>query len=377
MKILMVAEGYVPVPPTKYGGTERVIYYLIKGLVDRGHEVTLLASGDSDVPCRLIPVTPKHTFFGKNDAEQAKIEKKIEKIRAYTKELIHKEMKTHDILHSHGFDLIEFQDYPTVTTLHNMLMVEFWGPEYFDKRRNLNFITVSENQQEPLPELNYVGVCYNGEDDSEFPYEANPDDYIAFIGRFDEDKNPHLAIDLALKLNMKIKLAGKTDYKGKRYFEEKIKPHLDNPLVEYWGEIGHEEKVKLLSKAKVNLHPTNFREPFGLTVLEAAYMGTPTLAIRRGSMPELIEDGRTGVLVEDFDQGYHEIQKCFTLDREYISKRARLLFNYKTMAKQYEIAYKHVLDIYNEQHSHHKKVLEKTFNTRTVLNLAWKTKGEN
>lgn len=363
MRILIVAESYVPIPPTKYGGTERIIYYQIKGLMERGHDVTLLGPGDSKVPCRLIPICEKHLFFGKTAAEQKQVEQKTHQIRKYTKKLIAKYGPHADIIHSHGFDLKDFQQLPNATTLHNML--SFWGPNYFAKRPGLFYITVSENQQAPLPFLNYVGVCYNGLDPDEFTFQKRPSDYLCFIGRFDEDKNPHVAIDLALKLGMKIKLAGKLDYKGERYFKEKIEPHLDNPLVEYLGEIGMKEKINLLKNAKVNLHPTNFREPFGLTVLEAAYCGTPTLAIRRGSMPELIENTRTGMLVEDFDEGYHAITKCFEMDRNYISQRARLLFNYQTMAKQYEIAFNHV-----------RSVFEKTANTRTVLNLAWKTKKE-
>ena len=142
---------------------------------------------------------------------------------------------------------------------------------------------------------------------------------------------------------MKIKLAGKIDHESEGYFEEEIKPYLKHRLVEFLGEIGFEEKVELLSNAKCNLHPTNFREPFGLTVLEAAYCGTPTLAISRGSMPELIEPERTGMLVEDFVEGRHAIQNCFNMDREYISSRARQLFNYQNMSRHYLEAYATVI----------------------------------
>lgn len=374
MKILVVGEGYIPVPPIKYGGTERVIYYLIKGLVEAGHDVTLLASGDSQVPCKLIPICEKHTFFGKNDAEQAEVDKKIKKIRSYTKRLIKKLAPQMDIIHSHGFDLKDFQEYPNITTMHNMVsFYDSLDSKYFQKRPGLYYVTVSENQQHPNPDLQYVGVAYNGTDPNDFTFNPTPDNYLCFIGRFDEDKNPHIAIELALKLGMKIKLAGKLDYKGTRYFEEKIKPHLDNPLVEYWGEIGLKEKNELLSGAICNLHPTNFREPFGLTVLEAAYCGTPTLAIERGSMPELIEDGRTGILVEDFDEGYHVIQKCFEMDRNYISQRARLLFNYKTMTKQYEIAYTKVMEAYEHKKDFENRVRQNLLESQSSLQKIWRS----
>ena len=154
---------------------------------------------------------------------------------------------------------------------------------------------------------------------------------------------------LAIQLGIKIKMAGKLDYLGNSYFQKIIKPYFKHPLVEYLGEIGFAEKVALISKAKCNLHPTSFREPFGLAVIEAAYCGTPTLAIRRGSMPELIENGKTGVLVEDFVEGFHQINKCFELDRQYIAKRAREKFNYQNMAKQYSQAYKQVVNSFKNK----------------------------
>lgn len=368
----MVAEPWVPVPPIKYGGTERVIYYLIKGLMERGHEVTLLAPADSNVPCKLIPTCEKHTFFGKDKPEQDLIEKKVVKIHAYMKKLLTQLLPETDIIHSHAFDLKNFQGYPNLTTLHGPFI--FSQLRYFEKRTGLFFATVSENQQEGFPDLQYVGVCYNGLDPSEFPYTAKAKDYLCFIGRFDHEKQPHLAIELALRLGMKIKVAGKLDHLGKDYFEEKVKPYFSNPLVEYMGELAMKEKIQLLRHARVNLHPTGFREPFGLTVLEAAYCGTPTLAISQGSMPELIENGRTGLLVEDFVEGYHHMEQLFQMDRNYISERSRNLFNYKTMARQYELAYQKVIEIFEERKKLNLKTLEEMQTTRNILKGVWTTK---
>jgi glycosyltransferase involved in cell wall biosynthesis len=148
---------------------------------------------------------------------------------------------------------------------------------------------------------------------------------------------------------MKIKLGGKLDYSSGEYFEKELKPLLKHPLVEYLGEMDRAQTIKLLSRAKCNLHPTGFREPFGLTVLEAAYCGTPTLAIKKGSMPELIKEGKTGLLVEDFVEGIHNLEKCFSMDREYIAKRARKMFNYQNMAKGYIRAYKKIIRIYRSK----------------------------
>lgn len=291
-------------------------------------------------------------------------------MQRHTKLILRKLAEEVDIIHSHGFDLKDFQDYPNLTTLHGPFV--FSKLRYFEQRRGLFYVTVSENQQEGFPDLQYAGVCYNGLDPAEFPFVKHPEDYLCFIGRFDHEKQPHLAIELALRLGMKIKLAGKLDYLGRLYFEEKVKPYLKNPLVEYWGEIAMKEKIKLISNARVNLHPTGFREPFGLTVLEAAYCGTPTLAIAHGSMPELIEEGRTGLLVEDFVEGYHHIDELFNMDRHYISERARNLFNYKIMARQYELAYEKVIEIFEERRNLSKKTLSEMQRMRDVLRGVWK-----
>jgi glycosyltransferase involved in cell wall biosynthesis len=340
MKIAIVAGPYVPIPPPKYGGTEQVVHYLIKGLLEAGHEPILLGAGDSEVNCRLIPIVDKAVYFPKHKKDIPEYKIIIKKINAVTNRKLRELLPEIDIIHSHGFDLKRFKTFPNVTTLHNK--IEFDQLDYYLHHRYLNFVSISKNQQGALEDLKYVGVVYNGEDPDQFPIVTEPEDYVCFLGRFDRDKNPHLAIQLAISMNIKIKLAGKIDFEGEDYFGE-VEKYFDHPLVEYLGELGFDEKVELLSKARCNLHPTNFREPFGLTVLEAAYCGTPTLAVSRGSMPELIEPGRTGVLVEDFIEGRSHIEECFAMDRKYIASRARQLFNYRTMTDQYLRVYEKVM----------------------------------
>lgn len=366
MRIAIIASPYLPIPPTKYGGTERVIDFVIKGLQELDHEVILFASGDSQVTCELIPICEKSLPFAKNAEEDAKFQPLREAAARKTAEELRKNLHRIDIIHTHGvaikpsdLDITQFKDFPNVTTLHGPIILQ--NMEYFENHKDFYYITISNNQQETFPDLKYVGTVYNGLDPAPFKVNETPEDYLCFLGRFDRDKNPHLAIHLALKLGMKLKMAGKIDLAGNDFFDQEVKPHLDNPLIEYLGELGFEDKATLIANAKCNLHPTGFREPFGLSVLEAAYCGTPTMAISRGSMPELIEENRTGILVEDFDAGYHQIQKCFEMDRNYIAQRARLLFNYKTMAKQYVLAYEKVIELYkSEAGSKHEesKVLE-------------------
>ena len=340
MKVAMIANPYYPVPPAKYGGTERVIFYLIKGLQEKGHEPILLAPADSKVDCELIPVCEKSLPFPRKMSSGYRLA--IRQALRKTKLELEKLAAFVDIIHSHDFDLKDFQGFPSVTTIHGH--IGFENMSYFQERQNQFFISISKNQQVPFPDLKYAGVAYNGLDPAEFPFVGTPENYLCFFGRFDLDKSPHLAIQLALALGMRIKLAGKIDLHGYEYFKEQIKPYLKHPLVEYLGEIGMAEKIDLASNARCNLHPLmGRREPFGLTVIEAAYCGTPTMAMNRASMTELIENGKTGLLVEDFVEGYHKIKEVFNLDRGYVAKRTRKLFNYRRMTHQYIRAYRKVL----------------------------------
>jgi glycosyltransferase involved in cell wall biosynthesis len=342
MRIAIVAEPYVPVPPPKYGGTERVIGHLIDGLLELGHEPILIGPGDSTVACPILPSVDKALWFPRHKSDTVEHDKRVKAAMRATFHLIKAVQNKVDIIHSHGFDMLPFRNFPSITTLHNPLLLEHIP--YYLRRRGVRYVCISENQTKVLPNLNMVGVVYNGLNPTDFPFVAKPEDYVTFIGRFDREKSPHLAIQLALSLGVPIKLAGKIDFRSDGYFEDEIQPHLDNPLVEYLGELGMQEKIELVSNARVNLHPTGFREPFGLTVLEAAYCGTPTLAISRGSMPELILDNKTGVLVEDFVEGYSAFERCIKLDRAFISQHARYTFNYQHMAMGYVELYQRTID---------------------------------
>jgi glycosyltransferase involved in cell wall biosynthesis len=350
LKVAIVANPFAAIPPKGYGGIELVINYLIKGLLELGHKPLLLGAGDSKIDCPVIPIVEKAMFFPQDPVQIPAFRKWLDEVEDKTIEILKNLLPEIDVIHSHGFDLLNFADFPNLYTLHNpfnLIAPDFkFTPlslEFFEQRKHLNYVSISDNQREGSPDLNYVATIYNGEDTSIFPFVAEPEDYVCFLGRFDPDKNPHLAIELALKEGIKIKLAGKIDFKGRAYFSDVIKPYLKNPLVEYLGELGFKDKVKLISRAKANLHPTSFREPFGLTVVEAAYCGTPTLAIERGAMPELIKDGVTGKLVEDFVEGAHQLHECYEMDRELIAERARRKFNYRRMTRGYVGAYKKVI----------------------------------
>ncbi|MBX4196948.1 glycosyltransferase family 4 protein [Candidatus Saccharibacteria bacterium] len=349
MKIAIVASPFASVPPIKYGGSERVIYYLIKGLIEKGHEPILLGTGDSDVDCDLIPIVRRAIFFPSDLKNIALFNRRVRLIEKRTERKLKMLLPEIDVIHSHKFDLKGFGSFPSLTTLHDPFVLDRpkyinnFPLTYYKERKKLNYVAISHSQQASYPDLNYAGVVYNGEDPSEFPIVLKPNNYVCFVGRFDREKNPHLAIQLAVSQGIHIKLVGKSDYGSRSYFNEEIKPYLDHPLVEFLGELDRSETIKVLSKAKCNLHPTGYREPFGLTVMEAGYCGTPTLAIAKGSMSELIEDNKTGILVEDFVQGYHVLKKCFSLDREYIATKTRKRFNYHKMTQDYIHAYRRVI----------------------------------
>lgn len=357
LKIAIVALPYISIPPKNYAGTERVIDVQIKGLMELGHDVILLAPGDSQVDCELIPICEHELPTAPDELQESRLEPLRKAALAKTIEELKKIRDRVDIIHSHGYCLKDFRDFPNLTTLHNPIHMEhridFFTMDYYEdkRRKGLPFVTVSKDQQKNMPHLNYMGqgYVYNGLDTEPFKLVKEPEDYFCFIGRVDPEKQPHMAVQLAIKLNTKIKVAiGKVDIDGQDYYNKKLKKYIDHPLVEDYGMLDINKKVELLSKAKCNLHPINFREPFGLTIIEAAYCGTPTLAIDKGSMSEVIEDGRTGILVQDFNEGVHRVKECFEMDREYISKRTKALFNYKKMANDYIKIYENVIS------KHHK-----------------------
>jgi glycosyltransferase involved in cell wall biosynthesis len=352
LRIAHLVGPYVSVPPTKYGGTEQVISSLIKGLTELGHESVLFASGDSKVDCELIPICEEALSFAKSVESKSEHDQLVNnaretffhKLEEYTK------TKKIDIIHFHDpmfVDPLSINKIPVVLTQHIITL----PPEmdYYKERQNCNYVAISNNLKEATPFLNYVGMVYHGLETDRYPFVQTPKDYVCFIGRFDHEKNPHLAIAMAQTLGIKIKLAGKIDFKGQKYFKEFIEPHLQDPLVEYLGELNFDQKVALMGGSKCNIHPIGFREPFGLTVLESAYCGTPTLAFHRGSMPELIENGRTGMVVEDVMEACSVIDSCFAMHRDYISERSKSLFKYQRMAKEYEEIYHKIIDAKNQK----------------------------
>lgn len=323
----------------------RVTEFLVRGLKELGHEPCILAPATSRIDCEVIPICDSPVLL--EEDPEFRIARDVQHAMLRKLQTM---LPGLDIVHAHGIEIasklfttgmLQEIDFPNVTTCHTC--IELVDLDYFLNLRN-PLVSVSDNQRRACPTLNFVATVHNGLDPSDFPVTTAPGDYLCFLGRLVPGKQPHVAMELAIRLGIELRIAGPPDYVFARdYFESQCKPYFRHPLIKYLGELGFSDKVSLLANARCNLHPTGCREAFGLTIVEAGYCGTPTLAIRRGSLPELIEDGRTGVLVEDFAEGYHRIHECFQLDRGHISASTRSRFNYRRMALAYERVYHEVI----------------------------------
>lgn len=351
MTVGMISPSYLPVPPKGYGGTERCVFYFVKGLLELGHEVILFAPGDSEVECELIPICERSIPIGKSLEEEKENQKERSKASDNLVNLVKKNLARIDILHSHSskqVDVSVFGNFPSLTTVHYPFFMGINTDAFFMNKDKLIFNSISDNQQLPMPMLNWIGTIYNGLDPNDFPFVETPDDYLCFVGRFDTDKNPHAAIHAAKRVGIELRMAGSANVYASGYFKKECEPYIDGSTVKYLGELGLKAKADLIAHARANLHPISFREPFGLTVLESGYCGTPTVATRRGSMPELIKNGKTGVIVEDFDEMPYSIEKAFGLDRKFVANEFRRRFSYKIMAEQTLLAYQLIIDIYDK-----------------------------
>ncbi len=299
MKIAVLAPPYLPIPPNGYGGVERVVYHVTQGLVQKGHEVTLFASGDSKTSARLVSTFP--TAIG-NSGEMKKTSLgAVYPLLQYVD--CFRRSAEFDIIHNHGeylsMFLAEFSSVPVVHTIHSSLAE---GPvtekkAVLNRFSNHNFVSISENQRLPLPQINWVSTIYNGVDPTLYPYVENPQNYLLWMGRITQKKGPLDAIEVAKRTGIKLKLVGTVDPVENSFFEEKVKPLIDGVNVELIGELHGGEQAALYGNALATLYPISWHEPFGLVMTESMTCGTPVIAYNMGSVPEIIEDGVSGYIV--------------------------------------------------------------------------------
>jgi glycosyltransferase involved in cell wall biosynthesis len=337
MRIAMAAPLMEAVPPTTYGGTERVVSLLTEELVRRGHQVTLFASGDSETTAELVPCCERSLRLDPN----------ITDYLAYTVtqlDSVYRRADRFDVIHNHldyiAFPAANLCPTPTLTTTHGRLDL----PEVRRVYRtfpSLPLVAISEDQRASLPGVNWLSVVYNGIDVDHYRFRPDAGDYLVFLGRMSPEKRPDRAIELARDVGMRLVIAAKVDPVDQDYFDFAVAPLIEaqSSLVEFIGEVDEYEKDALLGGAYAYLFPIDWPEPFGLTMAESLATGTPVVAFRAGSVDEIVEDGVTGFVCETVHDMAEAIPRVRELDRWACRERAERLFSPVTMADGYERAY--------------------------------------
>ena len=344
MKIALLAPFEEGVPPEKYGGTELIVYSLAQLLPQKGHKVYLLASGDSRTKAELLPIFPA-------GLRKEKLALDLKSREAFKYIGISKIIKALlkikvDIIHNHiGWRFLPFAflfDAPTLTTLHGPLDSEYQRLVY-GQFKQFPYVSVSKSQQKPFPGLNYAATIYNGINVKDFEFNDKPKNYFAFLGRMSPEKGPAEAIKAAKKAKAKLKMAAKIDVVDKEFFEKAVKPFINQTQIEFRGEIGPKEKNEFLKNALALLAPLQWKEPFGLFMVEAMACGTPVIVFDQGSAKEIVEDGKTGFVVKNLDEMVRAIKKITNIKRDACRKRVEELFTDCRMVSQYEKIYKEII----------------------------------
>jgi glycosyltransferase involved in cell wall biosynthesis len=337
MRVAHIAPLVESVPPRLYGGTERIVSYLVEELVRQGHQVTLFASGDSVTTADLVPgaVTALRLDPSVRDP-----------IPHYMLMLdqVRERMDEFDILHFHidhiHFPLVRPIADRTLTTLHGRQDLPDLKGFYFGFR-DMPLVSISQAQRAPLPHANFVATVHHGIPIDLYRPVAQPSGgYVAFLGRIAPEKRPDRAIRIAREVGIPLKIAAKVDKVDEEYFREQIEPLLHGPGVEFVGEINEREKQEFLGQALALLFPVDWPEPFGLVMIEAMACGTPVLAFRCGSVPEVVDDGLTGRIVETEDEAVAALSSLLSFDRQAIRRRFEQRFTAARMAADYAGIYR-------------------------------------
>ncbi|WP_442809166.1 glycosyltransferase family 4 protein [Trinickia soli] len=340
MRIAQIAPLYEAVPPKLYGGTERVVSYLTDALVELGHEVTLFASGDSKTTAHLEPAWPRALRLDPTISDTlAPHLLLLEMVRRVAHEF--------DVLHFHlsylPFPFFSEAGVPFLSTVHGRLDLPELKP-VFDAFPHAPLVSISNAQRLPLPHANWLATIYHGLPDSLLtPHPELQPGYLAFLGRICPEKRLDLAIEIAAQAGLPLKVAAKVDKADQAYFTTVIEPLLSAPHVEFVGEIDEAQKCAFLSGAKALLFPIDWPEPFGLVMIEALACGTPVIAFNRGSVPEVIEHGVTGYIVDDVPGAVDALTKLDALSRPLIREHFCRRFSAHLMAQHYVEVYMRLL----------------------------------
>lgn len=335
MKIAQVSPLIESVPPSLYGGTERIVGYLTECLVQMGHDVTLYASGDSRTSARLVPMCSRALRLDPDPHDPVAC-------HLVMLDRLLRDLDDYDVVHFHidylHFPLIRNQSIPHLTTLHNrqdLSELRALYAEYDD----IPVVTISDSQRRQLPPCNWIGTVYHGLPLDLFDVNPRGGDYLAFVGRISPAKGPDRAIEIARRAGITLKIAAKVDAADKEYFDACIRPLLDGPYVEFIGEISDAEKNDFYGNAMALLFPIDWPEPFGLVMIESMACGTPVIAWRNGSVPEIIDDGVTGRIVDSLDEAVAAIGEVVRYDRTAVRRRFEERFDARRMAADYVSLY--------------------------------------
>lgn len=337
MRIAQIAPLWIPIPPYTYGGTELVISWLCEELVRRGHEVTLFATSDSKTSAKLIPIWPQSLWRAKLRTPHAVFSLLYEKLFSLQNQF--------DIIHDHcEFYTVPYSKFlkpPLITTLHHPLTEE--TIILYKKFPNVNYVAISKNQRKSGPGINIVKTIYHGLPIEKYPFNPTPKNHLLWLSRIGPDKGIAEAIDIAKLSGEKLIISGNILPQYADYFEFRIKPLIDGKQIQFVGTSDFKKKIELFKNAKAFLFPIKRPEPFGLVVIEAMACGTPVIAFKEGSLPELIEDGKTGFLVNSIEEACQALKEIDKISREDCREHVKKNFNLKRMVNRYEKLYKKIL----------------------------------
>lgn len=349
MRIAQIAPLWERVPPPAYGGTELVVGLLTDELVRKGHDVTLFASGDSVTLAKLQSVHDK----------ALRLDSRIKEYGIYEMlnlSSVYEQADQFDIIHSHvgcaALPYCNLVKTPTVHTLHGIFTPD--NEKLFIHAKKQPFVSISDAQRDPRLNLNCVGTVYNGIDPNRYTYHPQPDNppYLAFLGRMSSEKGPHLAIEIAKRTGLPLKMAGKVDPVDQEFFATQVKPHIDGKQIQYLGEATHQDKSPLLGGAIATLFPITWREPFGLVMVESMVVGTPVIAMNLGSVPEVMSHGKSGYICNSVDECVAAVERISELNRQDCRDHVLENFSAKRMADGYEAVYRQILAEKYAQNGH-------------------------
>jgi glycosyltransferase involved in cell wall biosynthesis len=340
MRIAQVAPLWESVPPKLYGGTERIVSYVTEELVAQGHDVTLFASGDSETAARLEGVCPQalrlNSGIFNRDAPMTMLQERA--LGAAS---------DFDIIHSHldflGFPLGRRNSVPVVTTLHGRLDLPELEP-VFREYAEMPLVSISDAQRRPLPWANWHATIHHGLPRDLYTFHPQAEGYLAFLGRISPEKRPDHAIEIAKRTGLRLRIAAKVDPADQQYYRAEIEPLLDHPLIEFIGEISDAEKDEFVGNAMALVCPYDWPEPFGLVLIEALACGTPVLAYRRGSIPEVIDHGITGFVCENLSEMAEAVRRVSLIDRRRCRAAFEEHFTADRMARDYVALYERIVE---------------------------------